>query len=81
MTMKTEIIEAVADALDAVDRDWVEASYKEMATAALNTALPYIKKQLVAELEAEGYRLREPMTPDEVDLIEELVGIIERFEL
>lgn len=49
--------------------------------SALNTAIPYIKKQLVAEMEAEGYKRDVFMTPDEVELVEELVGIVERFEL
>ena len=49
--------------------------------SALNTVMPYIKKQLVAEMEAEGYKRDVFMPPDEVELVEELVGIVERFEL
>lgn len=88
MPTKTEIIEAGARAVhedqcsspdEVCNPDCFRA--KEVAEVALSAILPLIKQQLVAEMKAEGYKRDVLMTPDEVDLVEELVGIVERFEL
>ena len=94
MSTKTEIIEAGARALfevsqeldqdnswdDPLPDDWRQ-TWKDAAEEVITEALPLIKQQLVAELEAEGYKRDVLMTPDEVDLVQELVGIVERLEL
>lgn len=72
---------AYLDVLKELDNDpHLFASLAGMESA-LNTVMPHIKKQLVAEMEAEGYKRDVFMAPDEVELVEELVGIVERFEL
>lgn len=94
MPTRTEIIEAGARALDVVDRGWVEASYKELAEAALEAMLPLIKKQLVAEVrggcvreviaihESHGAEAWCPVHKEHWPCMNELATqLIERFEL